>query len=320
VRVLVAGAAGVLGRRLVSGFAERGHEVVGMARDERGDGTVRERGGTPVRGDVLDRGSVVAAADGADVVVHAATAIPTARKPSEADWERNDRVRLEGARNLVAAATEVGADRFLLQSVVWVARQPDGSPFDEASDPHLDRSTRSALESERLLGAAEGDFDPVVLRGGWFYAPDAAHTRRFGRDLQGGRLPVVGGGLLGRRDARLSFVHVDDAAAAFLAAAEGSATGTFHVVDDESVTLAAFLRAFADRLDAPEPSRVPGWLARPFVGEHTVRLLTTPMPTSNDRLREAFDWEPRYPTYREGLDAVITAWEATESGEVEVPA
>jgi hypothetical protein len=44
------------------------------------------------------------------------------------------------------------------------------------------------------------------------------------------------------------------------------------------------------------------------------------MPTSNDRLREAFDWEPRYPTYREGLDAVITAWEATESGEVEVPA
>jgi nucleoside-diphosphate-sugar epimerase len=323
-RVFVAGATGVLGRRLVEGFTGRGHEVVGLTRDPAGDEAVRERGGEPVRGDVTDRESVVAAAEGADVVVHAATAIPTDLKPSDADWERNDRVRLEGARNLVAAVDEVDADRLLLQSIVWVARQPDGSPFDEESEPHPDRSTRSALESERVVreAAAEHGFDAVVLRGGWFYAADAAHTRDIAEGLRAGRLPVIGGGLLGRRDATLSLVHVDDAARAFLAAAEGEATGTFHVVDDEPVAYATFLRAFAERLDAPEPRRVPWWLARAFVGPNLVRLITTPMPTANDRLREAFDWGPRYPTYREGLDAVVEAWEEGENEEaaVEVPA
>jgi nucleoside-diphosphate-sugar epimerase len=324
VRAFVAGATGVLGRRLVQGFAERGHEVVGMTRDAAGDEAVRERGGEPVRGDVTDRGSVVAAAEGADVLVHAATAIPTELKPSDADWERNDRVRLEGARNLVAAADAVGADRLLVQSVVWVARQPDGSPFDETSEPHPDRSTRSALESERVVRDAsnEDGFDAVVLRGGWFYASDTAHTRLIAEGLRDGRLPVIGGGLLGRRDATLSLIHVDDAARAFLAAAEGDATGTFHVVDDEPVTYARFLRAFAERLDAPEPRRVPWWLARALVGPNLIRLITTSMPTSNDRLREAFDWEPRYPTYREGLDAVVETWREGENEElpVEVPA
>jgi nucleoside-diphosphate-sugar epimerase len=325
-RVFVAGATGVLGRRLVSGFTEGGHEVVGLTRDSAGDAAVRARGGEPTRGDVTDRESVVAAAEGAAVLVHAATAVPTERKPGEADWERNDRVRLEGARNLVAAAVETGADRLLLQSVVWVARQPDGSPFDETSEPHPDRSTRSALASERVVreAADEHGFDAVVLRGGWLYAADAAHTRDIAEGLRGGRLPVIGGGLLGRRDATLSLVHVDDAARAFLAAAEREVSGsaeTFHVVDDEPVTYARFLRAFAERLDAPEPRRVPWWLARPFVGPNLVRLLTTSMPTANDRLREPLDWEPRYPTYREGLDAVVEAWaEGDEEPTVGVPA
>lgn len=319
-RVFVAGATGVLGRRLVERFADRGHRVAGLTRDAEGDRVVEARGGEPRRGDVLDRGSLVAAAEGADVVVHAATAIPTATKPSRADWAPNDRVRREGTEHLVAAAAAVGASRVLLQSVVWVARQPDGSAFDEDAPTHPDATARSALDAERTTedGAAEHGFEAVVLRGGWFYAPDAPHTREFGARLRDGTLPVVGGGLLGRRDARLSLVHADDVAAAFVAAAEGRATGTFHVVDDEPVTLATFLRAFASRLDAPEPRRIPGWLARFVVGGDAVRFLTNPMPTSNERFRAAFDWAPRYPTYREGLDQVVEAWseEARRGGAV----
>lgn len=309
-QVFIAGSTGVLGRRLVAECAERGHEVVGLTRDDEGDELVRERGGEPRRGDVFDRESVVDAATGADVLVHAATAIPTDTRPSDEDWERNDRVRREGAEHLVAAAEAVDADRVLQQSVVWVARQPDGSAFDERAEPHPNRVTQSALDAEHIVerGAADHGFDPVVLRGGWFYAPDAAHTRQFGEGLLAGRFPIVGSGLLGRGDATLSFVHVDDAARAFAAAAEGDATGTFHVVDDEPATLATFLRAFADRLDTAEPRRVPGWLARFLVGTASVRLLTNSMPTTNERLREAFDWEPRYPTYREGLNQVVEQW------------
>lgn len=309
-RVFVAGATGVLGRRIVAECTDRGHEVTGLTRDESGDELVRERGGNPVRGDVLDRGSVIDAAEGADVVVHAATTIPTDTNPSEAAWELNDRVRREGARNLVAATAEHDVDRLVLQSIVWVARQPDGRPFDEDAEPHPDRSTRSALTAERIVTEeADGHgFDPVVLRGGYFYAPDTTHTRMFGKRLLAGDLPIIGRGVLGRLDAQLSFVHVDDVGRAFAEAVEGSATGTFHVVDDTPATYAEFLRTFADRLDAPEPSRVPAWVARWFVDDNVVRLLTRPMPTSNDRFRDAFGWSPEYPTIVEGVAQVVDRW------------
>ncbi|WP_135854438.1 NAD-dependent epimerase/dehydratase family protein [Halorussus salinus] len=308
--VFVAGASGVLGRRLVAELAERGHEVVGLTRDESGDRTVRAEGGAPRRGDVLDRDSLRAAAADADIVVHAATAIPTDGKPTDADWDRNDRVRREGARNLTAVAEEVGADRFVQQSVVWVARRPDGSEFDETADPNPDRSTRSALDAERIAAEAADDagFETTVVRCGFFYAHDSAHVRSFAERSLAGRMPIVGGGLLGRGDAELSVLHADDAARAFAEAALGTETGLYHVVDDRPVTTADFLRALAERLDAPDPRRVPGWLAKHLVGEETVRLLTSPMPTTARRFRRDFDWEPRYPTYREGLDAVTERW------------
>ncbi|WP_115865654.1 NAD-dependent epimerase/dehydratase family protein [Halorussus litoreus] len=323
--VFVAGATGVLGRRLVAELAERGHEVIGLTRDDSGDELVRSRGGLPRRGDVLDRDSLrdacvdhgVDSGNGIDAVVHAATAIPTAQKPTADEWEQNGRVRREGARNLTAVAAEADADRFVQASVVWVARQPDGSAFDESADPHPDRTTRSALDAERIAreaggatGGEESGFDSVILRCGFFYSHDSAHTRTFGEQLLAGKLPILGGGLLGRSDAELSLLHADDAATAFAAAVEGDAAGLYHVVDDEPVTTAKLLRSFAERLGASEPRRIPGWLAKYLAGEDTVRLLTNSMPTSAERFRRDFDWEPEHPTYREGLDAVVERWTA----------
>lgn len=310
-RVVVAGATGVLGRRIVANCVDRGHEVVGLSRDDERDRLVRDRGGVPVRGDVLDRDSLADAAAGADAIVHAATKIPTDTNPDEEDWVQNDRVRRQGTENLVNVAATVGVSRFVLQSIVWVARQPDGQPFDETAEPNPDRSTESALDGERFVsaGAEERGFESVVLRGGYFYAADTAHTHLFGERLLAGDLPIIGRGLLGRRDAELSFVHVDDAGRAFVDAIEGDATGTFHVVDDEPTPYAAFLRTFADRLDASQPSRLPAWLARWFVDDNLVRLLTRPMPTTNERLREAFGWEPAFPTVDDGLDQVVETWQ-----------
>lgn len=341
-RVFVAGATGMLGRRVVAELVDRGHVAVGLTRDREGDELVAARGGVPRRGDVLDRESVEWAAADADVVVHAASAVPTDRKPDEEAWARNDRVRRQGARNLTNAAAVGEARRYVQASVVWVARDDDGTAIDESADPNPDRTTRSALEAEqRARAAARFGLAPVVLRCGWLYAHDAAHTRRMARDLLRGRLPVVGGGLLGRRDAEVSLVHPDDAARAFADAAEGSPgaggnarragggdarrstgdtarraagpagdgpAGLYHVVDEEPVTVARFLRAFAERLGAPRPRRIPGWLARPFVGAETTRFLTTGFPTRAERFRRAYGWQPEYPTYRGGLDAVVDRW------------
>jgi len=308
-RIFVAGATGVLGRRLVAELADRGHVVVGLTRDREGDELVAERGGVPRRGDVLDADSLQWAIGDADVVVHAASAVPTGRKPDEDDWERNDRVRGAGARNLTVEAGRVGASRYVQASVAWVARRPDGGEIDEFTPPNPERTTRSALRAERRTRAAERfGLSPVVLRNGWFYAHDSAQTRQLARGVLAGRMPAVGGGLLGRGDPRLSLVHPDDAARAFADACETTETGTYHVVDDDPVSFARFLRALADRLGASRPRRIPGWLARPFVGRDLVRFLTTGFPTSNDPLREALDWTPEQSSYREGLDLVVERW------------
>ncbi|MFC6964543.1 NAD-dependent epimerase/dehydratase family protein [Halocatena marina] len=307
-KVFIAGATGVLGRRLVSQFAAHGHTAVGLTRDERGDTIVESRGGEPRRGDLFDEESVVHTAEGADVVIHAATAIPT-DDPSPEDWELNNRVRREGAQVLTKAAADVGADQYLQQSIVWVARQPDGTAFDEDSARHPDDpSTQSAVDAEDIsMEAGElYDFDVGILRCGYFYAPDAYHTRKHGEALIQGDQPIIGGS----ETAKISRVHVSDAASGFVAAAEGNLSGIWHVIDDEPVSMAEFSTALAERLDAPAPERISEAVARREMGDIQVDLLSSPMSTSNDKLQAETDWEPKYSTYKDGLDHVVEHWES----------
>src|SRR5207244_8892573 len=148
VRAFVAGASGVLGRRLVRLLAERGHEVRGLARSAAAEERVRSAGGTAVQGNLFDAESLRRAADGCEAIVHAATAIPQKARPSARDFAANDRIRRDGTRALLAAPRSIGARRFIFQSIVWAARPRDGSPFDESSPPGDDPVAQSALDGE----------------------------------------------------------------------------------------------------------------------------------------------------------------------------
>ena len=310
-RVLVTGATGVFGHRIVDQLADSGHTVLGLTRDDAGRAVVESNGGTPVQADLLDPGALqdTLAGRDVDVVVHAATRLPPTDKPTAEYWERNDRVRLDGTTHLIDA---LGSDieQFVFPSVVWVARQPDGSAFDETAERHPDRATQSAAEVEDLLDA-ESDrrgFDTTMLRMGFFYGPDGRHTRTFAQNLFSGDLPIVGGGLLGRTDAELSLIHADDAARAVAVSVTEGATGLYHIVDGEPATVAAYFSTFADLLDAPAPSRIPWWLARPVAGKDMTKFLTSSMPTSNDKFRRATGWEPTYSTYQDGLEQIVETW------------
>ena len=307
-RVLVAGATGAIGRPLVRTLLERGHDVVGVARSDDNERLLRKLGATPRRADLFDARALARAAEGAEVVIRAATHIPTRGRGTRAEWATNDRIRRDGTRALLAAAREAGARRFVQESIVWVARPPyggggGGAPFDETSPVHPDEKVASAIDAERIAAEADGDLATLTLRLGWLYGPDTEHTRQFARMLRGRRLPVIAGGA-----APLSFLHVEDAARAFADAAESDARGILHVVDERPTPVAAFFDDLAKRVGAPRPMRVPRWAGVLGAGPFITRLLTTPMVTDAKRMREATVWKPKFATVEQGLDHVQRTW------------
>jgi nucleoside-diphosphate-sugar epimerase len=310
-KVFIAGAPGVLGRRLVRQFTARGHAVVGHVRSAKGEQAVRAMGGEPRYADLFGADSLAKAAEACDTIIHAATAIPVKTRTTPGDWAMNDRIRREGTRRLTEAAAMIGAKTYLQQSVVGVARPKDGSAFDEDSPVVSNVLIQSAIDAEaiaRETGAAEG-FTTAVLRGGSFYDPDSAHTRMLAEALRKRALPVIGSG-----EAVWAMIHTDDAASAYVILAEQPREGVWHVVDDERVTVRQFLEGFASRLGARAPRRTPAWLAKWFAGEQAVAWFTQSTRTTNARLRRDFGWSPRYPTFREGLDQIIAAWNGQEAG------
>lgn len=304
--VFIAGATGVLGRRMVRQFSEKNHRVIGLARNECGTRTIQRLGGEAVVVDLFDPRAIAAAVKQADVVIHAATAIPSKISGNRTGWMLNDRLRREGTLSLTEAAARLGAKTYIQQSIVWVARPADDSFFDErtaVAEPG--ELYRSAFDGERIaLEAGEKyGFNVSVLRCGGFYAPDAQHTRTFAKGLLKRRLPLVGAG-----EAVSANLHADDAASAFVAAAQSGRRGLWHVTDDDPTTIRDMLFEFSRKLGAPAPRRIPLWLAGLFLPKGVIEFFTRSTRTSNRLFREEIGWSPRFPSFRAGLAEVVGAW------------
>lgn len=307
-RIFIAGATGVLGRRMVRQFKDKNHRVIGLARDEKGKQTIQKLGGEAIIGDIYNADSLARAAGQADVVIHAATSIPVKVSSNPGDWAANDRLRREGTRALTEAAAKLGAKTYIQQSIVWVARPNDDSFFDEQTvvqEP--DVLYASAFDGERIAAEAgeKYGFNVSILRCGGFYAPDAAHTRSFAEGLLKRRLPLIGNG-----NGMSANIHADDAAAAFVAAAEAGKRGLWHVTDDDPMSIRDMLFELARRLGAPGPRRIPLWIARLFLWKGVIEFFTRSTRTSNRLFREEIGWSPSFPSFRVGVGEVVETWRA----------
>jgi nucleoside-diphosphate-sugar epimerase len=306
-RVFLAGATGVLGRRLLPLLREAGHEVLGMTRSDEKAGALRAAGAEPVVCDAFDRerlrDAVVAARP--DAVVHQLTDIPRRIDPRrfEEQFATNDRLRSEGTRNLVDAAVAAGSRRVVAQSIAF-AYAPVGGPVKNEDDPlHLDapwpwrRSVEAVRDLEAAVTGTHG-IEGVTLRYGYFYGPDTAYASdgHLADLVRARRYPVVGPG-----DGVWSFIHIDDAAAATLLALERGAPGPYNVVDDEPALVREWLPAYAGALGAKPPRRVPKLVARIAAGSYAVYLMTELRGASNAKAKGGLGWEPRYPSWRQGF-------------------
>src|SRR4051794_9224963 len=261
-RVFVAGATGLIGRRAVRLMLEAGHEVSMIARSEEAAEALQADGAGVSVADLFDaellRGTMAMAEP--DVVMHQLTVLPDRLDASDAAemFARNDRMRVEGTRALVDAAAAGGAKRVGAQSIAFAYAPVGDWVKDESAPLHLDapspwgRSVGAVAELERQVLEARG-MDGVVLRYGALYGPGTWYDPDGGtvaQAVRAGKVPLIGSG-----EARLSFVHVDDAAAAAAAALEAT-PGTYNVVDDEPLRAGDWLRLYARALGAPEPRRV----------------------------------------------------------------
>lgn len=305
-RVFVAGASGVLGRVLVPRLTGRGHTVYGMTRSRERAGEIAAGGAEPVVCDVYDRDGLDRALWDAspDVVVHQLTALPHAIDPRRIEQQLadNDRVRVEGTRNLVQGAVNAGAGKIVAQSIAFAYEPTDGPVKDEDDALWLDapsayrRSVEAIASLERQV--MEAALDGIVLRYGYFYGPGTAYAPEgsIAAQVQARRFPVGGGGT-----GVFSFIHVDDAATATVAAIEDGHSGIYNIVDDTPLAVREWLPLYAQAIGAPAPRRVPGFLARAMVGRYGHDLMTRQRGASNRRARRELGWSPRYPSLQAGL-------------------
>ncbi|HEY7960833.1 MAG TPA: NAD(P)-dependent oxidoreductase [Solirubrobacteraceae bacterium] len=308
-RVFLAGATGVIGRRLVPALLAAGHEVTGMTRSAEKADALRAAGAEPVIADALDAVALREAVRGArpDAVIHQLTSLPRRIDPRklERDLAVNDRLRREGTRDLLAAAQAAGVKRFLAQSVAFAyAPGEAGTLHGEQDVLYLDgpKSFRRSAHALHELECAVREARGIVLRYGYFYGPGSsiAPDGSFAEDLRARRMPIVGHG-----GGVWSFVHVDDAARATVAALAHEQPAIYNVVDDDPAPVAQWLPALAQALGAPRPWRVPKLLARPLAGAYGVALMTRAQGASNALIKQELGWKPQLPSWREGFRTAL---------------
>jgi nucleoside-diphosphate-sugar epimerase len=305
-RVFVAGATGAIGRPLLPRLIAAGHEVTGMTRSEEKAAAVRDAGARPVVCDVFDVEGLRAAMSAAapEVVIHQLTALPDRFDFRDKDlYTATNRLRGEGTRILLEAAAAAGARRMVAQSIAfiyaprdgWVKREDD--PTLEPGDTGFAEAVETTLAMEQAV-TGSSDLEGLVLRYGFFYGPNTAYgeTGYTVEDVRKRRFPVVGAGT-----GTFSFIHVDDAADATVAAIERGAPGVYNVTDDEPAAMRDWLPIFAEAFGAKKPLRVPAWIARLGAGKTAADFATSLRGASNEKAKRELGWQPRWASWREGF-------------------
>ena len=314
-KVFVAGASGALGMQLVPQLVAAGHEVTAMTRTASKQDGLRALGARPVVADALDPDAVASAVGEAEpeVIVHQLTALSgkmglrEARNPDRSSMAKmTNRLRTEATDHLLAAGRAVGARRFVAQSFGAFRYARTGGPvLTEADplDPNPPGAMRPVVEALLYLENAVTTIDwgeGLALRYGGFYGPGTSVSLDPDAQMAGPvrkrQFPIMGEG-----GGVMSFVHVEDAAAATAIAVERGRPGVYYVVDDEPAPVREWLPVLADALGAKPPRRIPRWLGRLVAGEMATLMMTEVRGASNAKAKRELDWQLRYPSWRQGF-------------------
>ena len=305
-RVMVVGASGAIGTRLLPQLSDRGHEVIGTFRSPGNAERVRALGGQPVALDLLDGRAVREAVLKAEpeAIIHQATALAAVRfgRSLDRSFAPTNRLRTEGTDALLAAAREAGVRRFVAQSFASYRYAREGGPVkteDDPLDPAPPAMARETNAAMRHLDEAVTNAGGIALRYGGFYG--AANDGLI-QPVRKRQFPIIGegGGIS-------SFIHLDDAAAATVLALGHDGAALYNIVDDEPAPMSQWLPALAEALGASPPRHVPLWLARLIAGKGMVMMAVGSRGASNAKAKQELGWTLRYPSWRQGFTAAYAS-------------
>lgn len=295
-RIFVAGATGAIGEPLIAELLRHGHSVIGMTTSSDRAKTLQAQGAEPVIVDAFDAAALEAALRRSqpEAVIDELTSLPKDQRdmPKYAAGDR--KLRIEGGGNLFRAALACGVRRYLQQSSGFFLKAAPGTLADESSPLDLDASpgvaasARTYTELETRLFSSDA-IEGVALRYGFFYGPKTWYHRgeAAAEMVMQQQNPVVGKG-----EGVSSFVHIDDAAVATVAALT-AAPGVYNLVDDDPSPQAVWLPAFASFVGAPAPPHVSEAEARTMAGEDIVYYATKLSGASNAKAKRILGWTPR---------------------------
>jgi len=300
-RILVTGATGVIGRRVVPHLIAAGHNVTALVRTPRKRSEIALAGATPGELDLFSRDAVRHAVSKYDAIVNLATHLPQGfRMFLPGAWRTNDRLRRVASRNLVDAALAGNVQVFVQESFAPVYPDRAADWIDETVPIAPVRYNRTVMDAEasaeRFTRAGRTG---VVLRFAMLYGPDAWQTRDAIRSVKRGFAPMPG-----LPDAFVSSISHDDAASAAAAALDLPA-GVYNVTDDEPLRRREYFDSLAQMLGVPPPRIPPPWTA--YLMGSLGAMVTRSLRIANRKLRGQSGWSPKLRSMREGWRAMVAA-------------
>ena len=297
-RIFVAGATGAIGRPLIGQLLAKGHDVVTLTRSPEKARTLAEQGVEPAIADVFDVDALIAAVIHAqpEVVIEQLTSLPKTYtgESMSAAAALNTRIRLEGGANVLAAAQAAGVRRYLRQSIAFWAIPGTGLADEETplafdASPAVAADARIVTEIERRL-QGNPNLEGIALRYGFFYGPGTwfAPDGDVAQQVRQQQFPIVGNG-----EGVWSWLHIEDAAIATVAAVERGNPGVYLITNDRPLAVREWLSAYARWLNAPPPPQVSVEHALRISGADAVYYGTQMRGALNAKAKRELDFQPR---------------------------
>ncbi|ALG11640.1 NAD-dependent epimerase/dehydratase family protein [Kibdelosporangium phytohabitans] len=281
-RVLVIGSTGTLGGAAVPQLIAAGHRVSGLARNDERAAVVRQRGAEPVVADLFDVEQLTDALQGHDAVVNLATRVPVGGKLiRSSSWAQNGRIRVEGSKALVRAATAADVG-ILVQEGVALA-YADGGERELDEEAALDLTgppATSVVAHDTVAGFARDGRIAVRLRIANVHG-DEPLTRWIVKGASG-----FGPSYFGSKDGWITPVHPDDVGSAVVAAL-AAPTGVYNV-GATPLRKHEFGAVVAAKAGARKARTVP--LAFGFM-----KILARSQRVVSTKLTETTGWKPERP-------------------------